>query len=125
MRKSLRKIKSPTKLKAYRRKLSIRKSINGTAEIPRICVTKTNKHLFVQAVDDVIGKTLASVSTFGKNNVGSSANLSSAELVGKALGEKLNSLNVKKAVFDRNGRVYTGVIAKVADTVENLGFKFN
>jgi large subunit ribosomal protein L18 len=70
MRKSYKKLRTLQELKILRRKLSIRKKIIGTADTPRVCVTKTNKHLFVQVIDDAAGKTLFSVQTFGKNAVG-------------------------------------------------------
>jgi len=63
MRKNIAKIKNASKAKEYRRKLSIRKKIVGTTDRPRICATKTNKHLFVQLVDDSTSKTLF----FGSN----------------------------------------------------------
>jgi large subunit ribosomal protein L18 len=53
MRKNAAKIKNDAKAKEYRRKLAIRKKVIGSAETPRLCVTKTNKHLRVQAIDDV------------------------------------------------------------------------
>jgi large subunit ribosomal protein L18 len=65
MRKNTSKIKNETKAKEYRRKLSIRKKIIGSAEAPRLCVTKTNKHLRVQAIDDVKSSTLFSFQTYG------------------------------------------------------------
>lgn len=123
MRKSLKKIKSERKLKSNRRKLSIRKKISGTSEIPRICVAKTNKHINVQVIDDVAGKTVACVTTFGKSKVGSSANVESAAKVGSAVADKLKALKVERAVFDRNGGKYTGVIAKVADSIREAGIQ--
>ena len=61
MRKPIGKIRNESLKREIRRKLSIRKKISGTSEIPRICVRKTNKHLFVQVIDDVAGKTLVSI----------------------------------------------------------------
>jgi large subunit ribosomal protein L18 len=123
MRKNHRKIKNPSKAKVYRRKLSIRKKISGTTESPRVNITKTNKHLFVQVIDDVTGKTLFSAQTFGKNAVGKAANTESAKLIGGAISEKLKSSNITKAVFDRGGRKYTGVIATVADSIRENGIQ--
>jgi large subunit ribosomal protein L18 len=67
------------------------------------------------------GKTLFSVQTFGKNAVGKAANTESAKLIG-ARFRKLSS-NITKAVFDRNGRKYTGVIATVADSIRENGIQ--
>lgn len=121
MRKSLRKIKNETKAKVQRRKLTIRKKVIGTSERPRICATKSNKHLFVQVIDDQTQKTLFSVQTFGKNAVGTSANAESAKAVGAALGQELKKKEISNAVFDRNGRKYTGVIAELADSIREAG----
>lgn len=121
MRKTLKKIKSPTKAKELRRKLSIRKKIIGTADRPRVCATKTNKNLFVQVVNDTDGKTLFSVQTFGKNKVADGVNVESAKKVGSAVAEKLKANNVANVVFDRNGKKYTGVVAALADAIRENG----
>ena len=123
MRKYIGKIKNPSKAKEYRRKLSIRKSVEGTADRPRICATKTNKNLFVQVVDDTTSKTLFSVQTFGKSAVGKSANTDGAKLVGAEVAKKLSEKNISKAVFDRNGKKYTGVVAGLATAIRENGIQ--
>ena len=124
MRKQYKKIKNPTKAKEYRRKLSIRKKINGTAEVPRICITKSNKHIAVQVINDVVGSTMFAITTFGKEKIGKSANITSAKEVGNSVGIKMNSLGIKKAVFDRSGKRYTGVVAALADSIRAAGVVF-
>ena len=121
MRKSLRTIKNASKAKEHRRKLSIRKKIIGTTDRPRVCATKTNCNLFIQVVDDSIGKTLFSVQTFGKNSIGKTANAESAKVVGTEVAKRLVEKNIKNAVFDRNGKKYTGVIAALADSIREGG----
>lgn len=121
MRKSLKTIKNASKAKESRRKLAIRKKVIGTAERPRICATKTNTNLFVQVVNDSESKTLFSVQTFGKNSVGSTSNKESAKTVGTEVAKKLAEQNIKNAVFDRNGKKYTGVIATLADSIREGG----
>lgn len=123
MRKNFKKIKSETKAKNVKRKLSIRSKLSGTTERPRVCAVKTNKHLSVQVIDDVKMVTLFSVQTFGKKKTGDGANATSAEAVGAAVSKKLKSLNIDKAVFDRNGRKFTGIVAKVADSIRNGGIQ--
>lgn len=123
MRKSLKKIKNPSKAKVYRRKLSIRANITGTADRPRICATKSNKNLFVQVIDDTQDKTLFSVQTFGKNATGNGSNAEGAKVVGAAVAKKLSEQNLTKAVFDRNGRKYTGVVAALADSIREAGIQ--
>lgn len=121
MRKSLKTIKNSSKAKEARRKLSIRKKVIGDASRPRICATKTNANLFVQVVDDAEGKTLFSVQTFGKNAVGTTSNVESAKVIGTEVAKKLVEKNIKCAVFDRNGKKYTGVIATLADSIREGG----
>lgn len=123
IRKSKGKIKNESKRKEAKRKLSIRKKVSGTTERPRLCVVKTNKHIQVQVVDDTAGKTLFAVQTFGKNAVGKTANAESAKLVGAKVAELLKGNKVEKAVFDRNGKLYTGVIAAVADSIRENGIQ--
>lgn len=123
MRKNIAKIKNPSKAKEYRRKLSIRKKIVGTTDRPRICATKTNKHLFVQLVDDSTSKTLLSVQTFGKNAAAKGANVEGAKQVGAQLAKLMTEKNIKNAVFDRNGKKYTGVISALADSIRENGIQ--
>lgn len=123
MRKSLKKIKSASKAKEYRRKLSIRKKISGTSEVPRICATKSNKHLFVQVVDDLTDKTLFSVQTFGKNASVKTGNIEGAKTLGAQVAKELSGKNISKAVFDRNGKKYTGVVAALADSIRENGIQ--
>ncbi len=123
MRKSLKTIKNASKAKEARRKLSIRKKVIGSTDRPRICATKTNSNIFVQVVNDAESKTLFSVQTFGKNAVGSSSNVESAKAVGAEVAKKLGENNIKNAVFDRNGKKYTGVIATLADSIREGGIQ--
>jgi large subunit ribosomal protein L18 len=123
MRKQQSKIKNDRIAKAYRRRLSIRKKINGTADRPRVCAVKSNKHIQVQVIDDEAGKTLFAVQTFGKNAVGKSSNKDSAKEIGKAVADKLKSSKIEKAVFDRNGKLYTGAISVLADSIRENGIQ--
>jgi large subunit ribosomal protein L18 len=123
MRKSLKKIKNSSKKKELRRKLSIRKKIIGTTDRPRICATKSNTNLFVQIIDDSTNATLFSVQTFGKNAVGSNSSAESAKIVGAAVAKGLADKSIKNAVFDRNGKKYTGVVATLADSIREGGIQ--
>lgn len=123
MRKSLKKIKNSTKAKEQRRKLSTRKKIIGSTERPRICATKTNSNLFVQVIDDSTNKTLFSVQTFGKNAVGTNSSSESAKTVGTAVAKKLKDHKIEKAIFDRNGKQYTGVVASLATSIREAGIQ--
>lgn len=122
MRKNLAKIKNPTKAKEHRRKLSIRKKVIGSADRPRLCVTKSNKHLRIQAVDDAKSLTVFSVQTFGKEKAGA-ANIEGVKEVGAAVSSLLKKNNITQAVFDRNGKQYTGVIKALADAIRENGIQ--
>lgn len=123
MRKPQGKELNPSKAKRIRRKLSIRKTIIGTTERPRVCTIKTNKHLVVQVVDDSQNKTLFSVQTFGKNGVGGRSNKDGGKAVGVKVAEKLKEGNFTEVLFDRSGNKYTGVVAAVADAIRESGIK--
>ena len=123
IRKKYGKIKDPSKAKVIRRKLSLRKKVVGTSERPRVCATKTNSNIYVQVIDDTEGKTLMSVQTFGKNAVGNSSSAESAKAVGTELAKRMQEKNITKAVFDRNGRLYTGVVATIADSIREGGIQ--
>lgn len=121
MRKNTAKIKNETKAKEYRRKLSLRKKVVGSAEKPRLAVTKSNKHLRVQAIDDVKSITLFSVQTYGKTKAAESNNAEGAKKVGAVVAASLKKSNLSKAVFDRSGKQYTGVIKALADSIRENG----
>ena len=123
MRKNISKIKNETKAKEYRRKLAIRKKVIGSAEAPRLSVSKSNKHIRVQAIDDVKSVTLFSVQTFGKTAAAKNANAESAKAVGAQVASTLKKSNLSKAVFDRNGKQYTGVIKALADSIRENGIQ--
>ena len=123
MRKPVGKIQSLKRSKQLRRKLSIRKKVFGTAERPRICAIKSNRHFVVQVVDDVTAKTIASVQTFGKGAVKGKANREGGKLIGQMVAEKLQAQKITRAVFDRNGNVYTGVVAAVAEGLREKGIE--
>lgn len=124
MRKIQRKFKKESLEKRHRRKLSTRARITGTVERPRICATKTNKNLFIQIIDDVEGKTLLTAQTFGKKGVKDAAcNKDGAKIVGVHLAGLMKEKKIEKAVFDRNGNKYCGVIAVLADSLREQGIQ--
>lgn len=110
----------------HSRKIRIRKKISGTEERPRLSVYRSVKHISVQAIDDVSGKTIASVSSVGKKikikeNTGNKA---TAEKIGELIGDKLIEKGCKKVVFDRNGFLYHGRVKSLADGVRKKGIIF-
>jgi large subunit ribosomal protein L18 len=114
--------------KRRRRQFRIRKKIRGEAERPRLSVFRSAKHIYVQAVDDQAGRTLASASTYEKEIreklKSYTGNRDSAVLVGKSIAERLTKLGVSKAVFDRGGNRYHGRVKALADSAREGGLQF-
>ncbi len=107
----------------------IRKKIRGTIERPRLCFTKTNRHLYAQIINDDEGKTLIFVTTNTKDfkSKFSSKNFSNkecAKLIGEVIAKKALEKNIEKVVFDRGGHLYHGVVAEFADAARKAGLKF-
>lgn len=114
-------------IKKTRRALRVRKYLKGSSSKPRLSVVKTNEHIYVQLIDDSVGKTLASVSTISK--VGKAAGLTSKNCdVAKALGVKIaelgKGLHIDQVVFDRGPFKYHGIVAVVADGAREGGLQF-
>jgi len=115
MRTKLLKQKNALKARRIRR---IRGKISGTADMPRVALFKSNKHLYAQAINDVDSTTLASVD--GKK-LGLKANKESAAEAAKAFAQTLKSKGIEKVVFDRRGNQYHGVVAVFAETLRENG----
>lgn len=107
-----------------KRKKSIRKNISGTPERPRLSVYRSNRYVYVQAIDDTNGVTLAAVSNLQADYKAVKSTVAEAGKLGEALGAKLKTLNIETAVFDRNGFRYHGVIKALADGVRSAGIRF-
>jgi large subunit ribosomal protein L18 len=104
-----------------RRHFRLRKKVVGTAERPRLVVTRSSRHLFAQVVDDAKGVTLASVSTYKLTDGDKTAQ---AKQIGAQLADAAKSAGVSKVVFDRGGNTYTGRIAAFADAAREAGLEF-
>jgi large subunit ribosomal protein L18 len=97
----------------------------GTAATPRLAVFRSNRHIYVQAIDDIAGRTLASASTMEPSQRAiATATVDAAKSVGKLIGERLKTEGVTKAVFDRGGFQYHGRVAAVADGAREAGIEF-
>lgn len=106
-----------------RRKRRIRGKVSGTADRPRLSVYKSNQHLYVQVIDDVKGETLMTVSTLSGETKGLKPNVEDAAKVGKTLAAALKKKKITRAVFDRNGNLYHGVIRSLADGTREAGIE--
>ncbi len=108
-----------------RRHLRVRKRVNGTAQRPRLVVTRTNRHMVAQIVNDKLGHTLVSASTLEaglRTAEGRKTELS--RQVGKLVGERAKAAGITTVVFDRAGYQYHGRVAAVAEGAREAGLEF-
>ncbi len=107
-----------------RRHRRVRKKVLGTAERPRLAVFRSNKHIYVQAIDDIGGRTVASASTMeSAQRAGATATVDAATAVGKLVAERLQATGTTSVVFDRGGFKYHGRVAAVADGARAAGLQ--
>ncbi len=109
------------------RKWRIRKKVAGTTERPRMSVSFSNEHIYVQFIDDSKGCTLASASTRQKSLPDADtlgANVVSAKKIGKLAAEAAKSKGITQIVFDRNGARYHGKVKALADAAREAGLQF-
>ena len=105
-----------------RRHLRVRKKVNGTSLRPRLVVSRSSRHIFVQIVDDSLGNTLASASTMEADLRSFEGDKTAkARQVGELLAERAKSVGVDAVVFDRGGNRYHGRIAAIADGARKGG----
>lgn len=103
-----------------KRKKRIRAKISGTNDCPRVSIFKSNKTLYVQAIEDVKATTICA--SDGKV-LGLKANKEGAKALAIDFAQKLKDKNITNAIFDRNGYIFHGVIAVFADTLRENGIK--
>ncbi|WP_300935765.1 50S ribosomal protein L18 [uncultured Muribaculum sp.] len=102
-------------------KTRIRGKISGTAARPRMTVFRSNKQIYVQLVDDQVGKTLVAASSKG---IEEGTKIEIAAKVGKAAAEKALAAGITEVVFDRNGYLFHGRVKSLADAAREGGLKF-
>lgn len=110
-----------------RKHLRVRKKVSGTAECPRLCVFRSNSHIYAQVIDDVTGTTLASASSLDKDvkaTVANGGNVEAASAVGKLVAERALAKDIKEVVFDRGGYIYHGRVAALAEAAREAGLSF-
>ena len=111
-------------------KFRIRKKMNGTAQKPRLSVFRSVTHIYVQVIDDMTGRTIASASTVDPKVKGQmpkgvqGGNIKGAELIGTTIAERLKEKGITKVVFDRNGFLYHGRVRAVAEAARTAGLEF-
>ncbi len=111
-------------------KFRLRKRTTGSTERPRLTVFRSVGHMYVQVVDDMTGRTIASASTVEPSVKGAlpktakGGNIEGAKAIGKTIAERLLEKGVKRVVFDRNGFLYHGRVKAVAEAAREAGLEF-
>ena len=115
--------RTATKTRArVRRHLRVRKKVTGSAARPRLVVNRSARHMFVQIVDDTVGRTLASASTMDAEIRSADGDKTAkAKLVGALIAERAKSAGITAVVFDRGGYKYHGRVAALADSAREAG----
>jgi len=105
-----------------RRHLRVRKKVSGTATRPRLVVSRSTRHVYVQLVDDVAGRTLASASTMEPDlRALDGDKTAKAKKVGELVAQRAKDAGVDAVVFDRGGNRYHGRVAAIADGAREAG----
>ena len=110
-----------------RKHVRVRKKISGTASCPRLCVFRSNAHIYAQIIDDVAGTTLVAASTLDKDvksSVSNGSNIEAASQVGKLVAERAQAKGITEVVFDRGGYLYHGRVAALAQAARDAGLSF-
>ncbi len=111
--------------KVYNRKriqLRIRKKIKGSSEMPRLAVSRSNKSIRCQLIDDVNSVTLVSASS--KEVTGGENKTEQAKKVGSLIADRAKSAGISAVKFDRGGFLYHGRVKALADAAREAGLKF-
>lgn len=108
-----------------RRKRGLRKRLRGFGDQPRLTVYRSNRNIYAQLIDDLVGRTLASASTEEKGaKLEKGSNRDAAAEVGKRIAERAKQAGCEQVVFDRNGYRYHGRVQALADAAREAGLKF-
>jgi large subunit ribosomal protein L18 len=111
-----------------RRHARVRAKVSGTAERPRLAVSRSHRHIAAQLIDDAAGRTLVAASSSEpalRAELGSGGgNVSGAEAVGALIASRAKAAGISRVVFDRGGNVYHGRLAALADSARNEGLEF-
>ena len=105
----------------------MRNHIAGTAAKPRLCVFRSNNHMYAQIIDDTVGSTLVSASTLQKDvkaELEKTNDVKAAAYLGSVIGKKAVDAGITEVVFDRGGFIYQGKVQALADGAREAGLKF-
>ena len=108
-----------------RRHFRLRKKIAGTATRPRLVVSRSTRHLFVQVINDELGQTIVSASTMEADLRKSTGDKTAkSRTVGELIAKRAVAAGISSVVFDRAGNQYHGRIAALADAARSNGLEF-
>lgn len=116
--------KEARKISVTKRHLRVRKRVSGTSERPRLCVHRSEKHIYAQIIDDVKGVTLAQASSIDKDFEGCGSNKEAARKVGSTVAKRALEAGIKNVVFDRGGNIYHGRVQELAEGARESGLEF-
>ncbi len=104
----------------------IRRRLTGTAERPRLCVYRSNKHIYCQVIDDTTASTLVCASTLDAEleKLDKTWNIDSAKAIGALVAKRAKAKGINTVVFDRGGYIYHGRVAAVAEAAREAGLVF-
>ena len=118
-------IKRPdTRGQRIKRHNRVRGKISGTAERPRLCVFRSENHIYAQIIDDVAGNTLVSASSVEKGFEGKGGNVEAAKKIGATVAERALQKGIEEVVFDLGGYIYHGRVKALAEGAREGGLKF-
>ena len=107
-----------------KRHVRVRGKISGTPERPRLNVFRSNANIYAQIIDDVNGVTLVAANTLEKDFEGTTGNVEAAKKVGQIVAQRALEKGINEVVFDRNGYLYHGRVAALAEGAREAGLKF-
>jgi large subunit ribosomal protein L18 len=110
-----------------KRHYRLRNHLSGTTNKPRLCVFRSNKHIYAQIIDDTFSRTIVSASTKETDiasKLDSTSNIEAAKTVGLAVAKKALEKGITTVVFDRGGYVYHGKVQALADSAREAGLQF-
>ena len=107
-----------------KRHVRVRGKISGTPECPRLNVFRSNANIYAQIIDDVNGVTLVAANTLEKDFEGTTGNIEAAKKVGQIVAQRALEKGINEVVFDRNGYLYHGRVAALAEGAREAGLKF-
>jgi len=116
-----------TRLARKKRHARVRDRVKGTSARPRLCVFRSLRYIYVQAIDDSSGHTLASASSLDaevRSKLNGKKKTESAEFIGALVAQRLLNKGIKQVVFDRGGYQYHGRVKALAEAARKAGLEF-